>query len=294
MNGDGFPDLLVGAPSFRSKSGEHGRACLYLGTGRGFSSEPSWTAQGRHRAAVGAVVAGAGDLNKDGYADFVLGTPNFPDSDRRKHILGRLDIFYGGTNGFNPGDVFPTDGINATPLAPPTIAATARTNAVAVALTVPVAGRRGFSGLAVGLMVAVTSLLALAALLWTRKRQRDATGAERARIAKDLHDDLGARLTQISLLGEMVGRQGASARDGSDDSVKSLSASARELAGPSRGGHVERGAGIARRTARRVSGSSVRGRHGFAPTLGRRSRFRFGLAAAGFHFARRLGSDNDL
>ncbi|NOS70558.1 MAG: hypothetical protein HOP33_11580 [Verrucomicrobia bacterium] len=36
-------------------------------------------------------------------------------------------------------------------------------------------------------------------------RQREALEKERARIARDLHDQLGANLTQVSLLGELVG-----------------------------------------------------------------------------------------
>jgi signal transduction histidine kinase len=46
-----------------------------------------------------------------------------------------------------------------------------------------------------------------------RNFEREAIWEERSRIARDIHDDVGAALTQISLLGELGRREGASAAD---------------------------------------------------------------------------------
>jgi signal transduction histidine kinase/streptogramin lyase len=61
----------------------------------------------------------------------------------------------------------------------------------------------GLLGLVVGIVyfVSTQKLQRQLALL----RQQEALEKERARIARDLHDQLGANLTQVNLLGEMVG-----------------------------------------------------------------------------------------
>ncbi len=55
-----------------------------------------------------------------------------------------------------------------------------------------------------------------------RLRQREALERERARIARDLHDQLGANLTQVALLGEMA--------EADKDSPKDVEAHARQIA----------------------------------------------------------------
>jgi len=57
--------------------------------------------------------------------------------------------------------------------------------------------------------------------------QQGALHKERTRIAKDIHDDLGANLTQISLLGELA-QQDRAAPDLAAERIKTISATARE------------------------------------------------------------------
>lgn len=59
--------------------------------------------------------------------------------------------------------------------------------------------------------------------------QQNALSAERARIAKDMHDELGANLTRIKLLSELIERE-SSAPDQTARHARHISRTARELA----------------------------------------------------------------
>ena len=81
INSDGYPDLLVGAPNDADPTASQGRAYLFLGTGvsgvpTGISSTPVWEGQGDgFHVYFGSAIAGVGDVNDDGFGDFVVGAP---------------------------------------------------------------------------------------------------------------------------------------------------------------------------------------------------------------------------
>jgi hypothetical protein len=100
VNGDGYADLLVGAPwsdegleahrpvyvqwvrAFLRRIGlslhgaNVGAASLYLGGPKGPAATPAWTRLGRAEGELlGSAVAYVGDLNGDGFADFAVGSP---------------------------------------------------------------------------------------------------------------------------------------------------------------------------------------------------------------------------
>jgi hypothetical protein len=69
VNGDGYADLLVGVPA-----GEVGGAYLYLGGPNGPPATPSLTFAGLD-SEFGRVLLDAGDVDGDGYGDFVITDP---------------------------------------------------------------------------------------------------------------------------------------------------------------------------------------------------------------------------
>jgi hypothetical protein len=66
INGDGFADLLVGAPS-------KDKAYLYLGSPSGIGAASSAVLSGPPGSSFGSSMCGAGDVNADGYSDLVVG-----------------------------------------------------------------------------------------------------------------------------------------------------------------------------------------------------------------------------
>jgi len=68
VNGDGYGDVVLGA--------EMSNGYLYLGNATGLSLAPATTLTGSITSEYGSVVASAGDVNGDGYADVVVGAPN--------------------------------------------------------------------------------------------------------------------------------------------------------------------------------------------------------------------------
>jgi len=95
VNGDGFTDMIVGANSASDSYGAAGAAYLFTGsptfTG-GIASTFAWSRIYGEMSgdAFGEAVAGAGDVNGDGFDDYIVGAPwNWPG--------GAVYLFHGGT-----------------------------------------------------------------------------------------------------------------------------------------------------------------------------------------------------
>lgn len=114
VNGDGFDDVLVGAPFYDNGFDESGRAYLYLGGPGGLSPTPAWFALGESplgtRAPIGAnarfgfQVAGGGDVDGDGFDDILVSAaPASGAPGPTSPLPGYVFLYRGGLTG--PADV---------------------------------------------------------------------------------------------------------------------------------------------------------------------------------------------
>jgi hypothetical protein len=105
INGDGHPDVVVGAPDYdRPGVGEVGMVSAYCGNGSGFDSEPCWTAIGDQvDANYGIAVGAAGDVNDDGFNEIIVGAPlhleRLPDETQPE---GAAFVYFGSVDGPPP------------------------------------------------------------------------------------------------------------------------------------------------------------------------------------------------
>lgn len=91
VNGDGYGDLAVGAPSFENG---RGKAYVYCGGPHGLGAEPCWSKAGAHVGDhFGDRVGQAGDVNGDGYADLFVAIPSWQQGP------GRCEVYLGGPQG---------------------------------------------------------------------------------------------------------------------------------------------------------------------------------------------------
>ncbi|MDP3220137.1 MAG: FG-GAP-like repeat-containing protein, partial [Deltaproteobacteria bacterium] len=93
VNGDGYADLIVGDPG---SSSTQGRAYVYLGAAGGLGTTSASTLSGTDDLGdFGRSVAGAGDVDGDGYADVIVGDPEFMNN------TGQASIYLGSAGALN-------------------------------------------------------------------------------------------------------------------------------------------------------------------------------------------------
>jgi len=97
VNGDGYSDVVIGAWKHAAGQTNEGIAYIYLGSAGGLESSPAWVVEGNVTDLnFGRIVAGGGDVNGDGAADFAIGT--FTDYEQR----GTARLFLGNQDGGLP------------------------------------------------------------------------------------------------------------------------------------------------------------------------------------------------
>lgn len=93
VNGDGYSDLIVGAPNADLGQNDEGSAYIFYGGSAGLAIQAGWIGKGGQlSAAFGSSVCTAGDVNADGYSDVVVGAPTF---DHGQINEGRVFVFHG-------------------------------------------------------------------------------------------------------------------------------------------------------------------------------------------------------
>lgn len=99
VNGDGYADVIVGASHFSNGQSNEGAAFVYYGSPTGLSKTPNWTSESNQaNAFFGASVSTAGDVNKDGFSDIVIGAPMFDNGETNE---GRAFVYFGSANGLS-------------------------------------------------------------------------------------------------------------------------------------------------------------------------------------------------
>jgi hypothetical protein len=109
VNGDGYDDVIVGAPQYNAGKAHAGAAFVFLGSATGIANGTPATAAARLgsnqvSALLGTSVAGAGDVNGDGYDDVIVGAPLY---DAGQEDEGAAFVFLGSATGIASGSPAP-------------------------------------------------------------------------------------------------------------------------------------------------------------------------------------------
>ena len=100
VNGDGFADVIVGAPYYDNGGFDEGRAFVFHGSASGLSPTPNWTAESdQYQSHFGTDVCTAGDVNRDGFADVIVGAPYYANGEDDE---GRAFVYQGSASGLGP------------------------------------------------------------------------------------------------------------------------------------------------------------------------------------------------
>jgi hypothetical protein len=111
VNGDGFSDVIVGAPYYDNGEADEGRAYIYEGSAAGLSMTPIWIAEGNQSGATfGGSLGTAGDVNGDGYADVIVGALQYDDGQSQE---GAAWVYMGAAGGPSTTPVWVQEGNQA-------------------------------------------------------------------------------------------------------------------------------------------------------------------------------------
>ncbi|MBK7434890.1 MAG: FG-GAP repeat protein [Chitinophagaceae bacterium] len=104
VNGDGYSDVIIGAWQYDDGFVDEGKAFVYHGSATGLSATPNSTPDDADQAGAwfGESVAGAGDVNGDGYSDVIIGAYKYDDGFVDE---GKAFVYHGSAAGLSASPV---------------------------------------------------------------------------------------------------------------------------------------------------------------------------------------------
>jgi Ca2+-binding RTX toxin-like protein len=139
INGDGFDDIIVGAPGVGPINQNFGAAYVVFGTGEGFAANINLTSLNGSNGGfsisangfffvAGSSVASAGDVNGDGFDDLLVGAPT---SEAYASYAGMTYVVFGKASGFTNLNVGSLNGNNGYVMSTPFVSDFGRSVAAA-------------------------------------------------------------------------------------------------------------------------------------------------------------------
>ena len=93
VNGDGYDDVIVGAPDYSNDQSGEGAVFVFYGSPSGLRATHDWKVESNQAdAAFGTSVASAGDVNGDGIDDVIIGAPGYANGGAN---AGAVFVYYG-------------------------------------------------------------------------------------------------------------------------------------------------------------------------------------------------------
>ncbi|MCF2486630.1 FG-GAP-like repeat-containing protein [Dyadobacter sp. CY347] len=102
VNGDGFGDIIAGAPHYTNGETKEGAVFLFYGSLNGIITKPEILESNKINSLMGWTVSAGGDINGDGYGEIVVGAPGDIED---LNFDGATYIWYGSKFGISTGSV---------------------------------------------------------------------------------------------------------------------------------------------------------------------------------------------
>jgi hypothetical protein len=96
VNGDGYDDVLIGAPAYDNGQADEGRAFLFLGSASGLLPTFAWSQEGNQAGAAFGQVSRAGDVNGDGFDDVLVTAEDYNAGNVEE---GKAFLYFGSPSG---------------------------------------------------------------------------------------------------------------------------------------------------------------------------------------------------
>lgn len=107
VNGDGYADVVGGAPKFDGGDGIEGQVMVYYGSANSLPDTPSWAFRmGDRGSDLGRSVAAAGDVNGDGFDDIIAGARKADNPASGVLKTGAAMVFLGSPHGLGDKPVW--------------------------------------------------------------------------------------------------------------------------------------------------------------------------------------------